>query len=549
MPTIDDKVINILNASLPLPGRIVYDKKASGVYATYVHDAFRIDGKLNLSQLYLGKVIDKDRGIFRNHKRGGNFTFSIESGFGVTEDSGFQQAVDKRHSLNLVFDFGDIWTVDQIYKQSGLDTVLENVIPESSDTLKALVAFRLLEDKAYCYANDWFSHSYARILYPNAKVDSQRISEFHAKIGREEYYKQFFRLYLDTLIKSKAINENITIPILIDSTGLQNDINTYLTAISNHNGDINNEMRLIYVIDKDTKMPIFFRIVSGNIIDNTTFINTVNSLLALGIKIQLVIMDAGYSASNNIAELLELNIPFLTRLTKNRSEHKQLIREHGTDLEHISNAIMYGNRLLYAKKIPINMYNHQIFAYIMLDDDQARNDSKNIVKKFLEHDIDEKKASDKLSHSGKFVLISSFDLDINQVLPLYYQRQAIEQIFDISKTYANVSTLRAHSSETIRGVILICFISTIIYTIISGKLSKTKYSTCAALLKMHYLRIKMYEDFTMIEVLNKEEKDLFGYLNLDCPFNLENGTLLKKSPFLASLANAKKKKGRPPLGI
>ena len=48
--------------------------------------------------------------------------------------------------------------------------------------------------------------------------------------------------------------------ILVDSTGVPNATRMDITQISNHNGDINREVRLIYVIDRDNGMPIYFRL-------------------------------------------------------------------------------------------------------------------------------------------------------------------------------------------------------------------------------------------------------------------------------------------------
>jgi transposase len=353
-------------------------------------------------------------------------------------------------------------------------------------------------------------------------------------------------LYLNKTIKKDEINDKISIPILIDSTGLQNNIKTHLTAISNHNGDINNEIRLIYVIDKKTKMPIFFRIVPGNIIDNSTLINTINMLHALNINVELLLIDAGYSSKNNILQLLETKIPFLTRLTKNRKEYKDIINKYGSDLEQISNMIEYGDRILFGRKVQIEMHKTQLYAYIMLDGDRKQNDIKNIAKNFFENPDNKKTAENKLVNSGKFILISSLDIEINEILPLYYQRQSVEQIFDISKTYANVTTLRGHSEETIRGILLICFISTIIYSLISCKLTNTKYSAFSAIKKLHYLRIKLYnKNITIIEELDKEQKEIFAYLNLEFPFGLEIENTLKKDSFLESLKVLKRKRGRP----
>jgi hypothetical protein len=38
---------------------------------------------------------------------------------------------------------------------------------------------------------------------------------------------------------------------------------------------------------------------------------------------------------------------------------------------------------------------------------------------------------------------------------------------------------------------------------------------------------------------------VFTFLNLECPFKLENGIILKKNSFLGSLSVKKRKRGRP----
>jgi hypothetical protein len=144
------------------------------------------------------------------------------------------------------FDFGDVWMVDQIFKQSGLDIVFEKLIPESSlvivDTLKTLVSYNLLESYSYNSLADWSKDSYARVLYPNALISSPRISEFLAKIGSPIILDRFFRSYLNAILKKQNISDKISIAALIDSTGIQNDIHTYLTAVNNHNGVVSNEI-------------------------------------------------------------------------------------------------------------------------------------------------------------------------------------------------------------------------------------------------------------------------------------------------------------------
>jgi hypothetical protein len=49
---------------------------------------------------------------------------------------------------------------------------------------------------------------------------------------------------------------------------------------------------------------------------------------------------------------------------------------------------------------------------------------------------------------GLFILISSEKMEPEEVMPLYYTRQAVEQIFDVSKNNADLLPLRGHGEET-----------------------------------------------------------------------------------------------------
>ncbi|MGN8893588.1 transposase, partial [Anaerobiospirillum succiniciproducens] len=102
--------------------------------------------------------------------------------------------------------------------------------------------------------------------------------------------------------------------MLIDSTGLPNSSRLPVTAISNHNGEINNEVRLIYVVQRGTGLPIYMRYVSGNIVDVSTLLTTIAELKAMKVDTKFAILDAGYLTLDSIDVLLENKISFLSRL-------------------------------------------------------------------------------------------------------------------------------------------------------------------------------------------------------------------------------------------
>jgi hypothetical protein len=207
----------------------------------------------------------------------------------------------------LILDFGDAWFLDHILETSGLKKLFTDVISSESDTLLSLLTYKLLDSNANNYAERWFAGSYAQYLYPKAVISSPRISEFMGRLGNEETKRAFFDLYIPYLKALPGVSENV----LIDSTGLPNDIHFEYSQINNHNGVIRREVRLIYVVERNTGLPVYFRYVAGNIVDVVTLRVTINHLKAQDVEVKHGILDAGYCSEKNINDLYDSNIPFL----------------------------------------------------------------------------------------------------------------------------------------------------------------------------------------------------------------------------------------------
>ncbi|MDR1040838.1 MAG: transposase [Deltaproteobacteria bacterium] len=527
----------------PLSGFIGYEYKQDAVYARYMKSTFTRNGKTYHDSRYLGRVVDKERGIFRNRSLG-TFSFDLENGIRnvsiLVNDSLME---DTRAHISL--EFGDIWLIDQILKETGLDTVIERLIPKRSDTLKALVGYKLLSNDVYVYANAWYRSSYARVLYPGANVDSPWISEFHAELGTEENLNKFFELYLETVFRIKELNEQMSFVVAMDSAGVANDIKTFLTAMNNHNGVVSKEIRITYLLDLKTKIPLLFRITPGNIIDNSTLINSINTLINYGINVQTMIMDAGYASMSNISEMMSAKIPFLTRMLKNRKEYKMLIDKYGDELLRPENRVRYGTRKFFSLRVPIDFGEHKVFAYIMHDKAQADLDGDEVFENAEEDKgVDEYQKA--LRNCGKFILISSNEYPTDEIVGVYSTRQSIEQLIDISKNYAGMIPLRGHSKNTILGIILISFIATAVYSYLGNKLRDTKISAHDAFVSLKYLRFIAYQNCKILNELTKDQNCIFKHLNIPIPFEVESGNLLhKKASILSALTQKKQGRGRP----
>jgi transposase len=376
----------------------------------------------------------------------------------------------------------------------------------------------LTDRKAYCYADVWWSGNYASILFPRAKLQSQRVSEFLSALGDEESQRRFFDEYL-TAIYGK---QGKTSGILIDSTGLANASKMPLTQLSNHNGEISMEIRLIYVIDRRSGMPIYFRYCPGNIVDVSTLCTTLAELSQFSIAIDYAIVDAGYFSEDNVKELYQKNIHFVTRLAPNRVIYKQIAESELPGILSSQYAVRYGNRLVYLKKKEVDVYGHVGYAYIGVDMDSRNQQFKRAAFAAIDDKMPAEEMDARIAKLGVFMLLSSDDMETNEILPLYYTRQQIEQVFDIGKNYADLLPLRVQSEDTLRGHLMLTFMATAILQrlqrdILSKRKKKDKTNPEGAFMNLRNQKCKVYAKNIIPQEPVKNINDVYKLLGIECP--------------------------------
>jgi len=495
------------------------------VYASLVEG--EREGK-SVKQKYLGSlglVIDKEKGIFKTPKRG-VFAYSVKNGFSelptVTDEIAYSE------KEILILDFGDAFILDRYLRTLPFYEAYRGVMPSATDSVFSLLYYRILtEKKAYCYADTWWSGSFSRMLFPNAELQSQRVSEFLVVLGGEEVQRRFFSEYLSAIYGDKGGTSGV----LIDSTGLENASKMSLTQINNHNGEISMEIRLIYVIDRRNGMPIYFRYCPGNIVDVTTLCTTLAELAQYNISTDYAIVDAGYVSEGNIKELFQNDIHFVTRLAPNRVIFKDLAKNELSDLLEVKYAIKYGNRLVYLKKTAIDLYGYAGYAYIGVDMDSRNAQMKKTVFNAIDDKASLEEMNQRISRLGLFMLISSDDMGTDEILPLYYTRQQVEQVFDIGKNYADLVPLRVQNEDTLRGHLLLTFMATAILQrlqqdIIKKRKKKHKMNPEGVFMTLRNQKCKVYDKNIVPQEPVKENNDVYDLLGIKCPITIERNALV-----------------------
>lgn len=500
--------------------QIVYKQQNSSTYATVMH-SYRDGGKPRKKVVhYLGKVLDKEKGIYSSQSKG-VVCYDLQTDTFTEAPPGFKEPEAKRFSSKpkLSIDFGDSFLMTEFSKQIGLDEVLDSIPFRNPDSVKALLLFYILSDLNNNHAADWFDGNYARILYPKANLGSQRISDLLDSIGEESSFRDFYRAYFQFLRK----NEKNTGNVVIDSTGMPNSIHFPLTAVSNHNGEVSEEIRLIYVVHQHTRLPIYFRYVPGNVIDSTTLVATIEELRTLGVNIDLALVDAGYTSQECLGLFFEHRIHFLSRCPTNRTIFKEAVDKYLDNLESPENLVLHNGKLFNGRQIFMVKFEtlykgFKLFSYFARDMAMKEEHRKGQITKAMngDCDIDAEKLVAGMRTNGVFMLISSKDIPVDQVLCQYYVRQDIEQVFDITKNHASLMPLCVRKESTLRGHLLVTFIATILLQSLQNKLKDTKFSL-DDLSVMRNQKVWLSESVAIPQEIDKKQREIYKLLNIKVP--------------------------------
>ena len=156
-------------------------------------------------------------------------------------------------------------------------------------------------------------------------------------------------------------------------------------------------------------------------------------------------------------------------------------------------------------------------------------------KKTILSALDDKKDSDAtdaaIKRLGAFAILTSEEISEDKLLPMYYTRQQAEQVFDISKNYADLLPIRVQSEQAFAGHLLICFMATAIMQKLQQELLKRRSKKAKSLNAesiFSYLRnqkCKVYKDYAIPQEPRKEANAIYDIFKLQVPYKIPLTTI------------------------
>ncbi len=412
-----------------------------------------------------------------------------------------------------ILDFGDSFAIHQIAGQEGLTDVIEKSFPGSLESIMNLLCYQIAQGSAMSSVEDWTQGNIARLLFKGAKTKSQDISRLIENLGRQDLQQNFFKNYVTKFFPK-------TTALLIDSTSLPSAINASINAFGHTGQGIQENVTCLMLVDKASKLPIYFRAVGGDIADTSTLKTTIEEAGKLGLKTGSAILDAGYCSKENLEYMGKKNVDFVTRLPRSHNIFYELIDTFGPLQDH-AHCAKYGERVVFISSEDGEIYGQKMFAHIILDPAKRAKDmrsmSNSLGEKMTNAEIE--KMNFKIKYAGFLVLLSKSSIAKNDILPTYYTRQAIEQIFGFAKSNNNLLPLRVHSEQSINGYLMLVFLCLIVFIKMREKL-QPDIPMDKALIRLRSLKAKVYDDQIIIQEPNKKVKDIATALNITMPTSL-----------------------------
>ena len=191
----------------------------------------------------------------------------------------------------------------------------------------------------------------------------------------------------------------------------------------NPDHSLNPQARILYVFEKDSHKPVFYRVVQGSIVDKTAFMDTVQ---AAECRNCIIIADKGFYSKKNVSALLNAGIKYILPLREDTVSVETEFYENNDDNKW-DDVFTYNKRAIwYRKKTRGNKGN---FIYTFRDDSRRAE----LIGHYVEHvekDYGEEERIPKdvirQIRMGYFSFCSNLDLPAKEIYLDYQERWDIE---------------------------------------------------------------------------------------------------------------------------
>jgi hypothetical protein len=130
-------------------------------------------------------------------------------------------------------------------------------------------------------------------------------------------------------------------------------------------------------------------------------------------------------------------------------------------------------------------------------------------------------AGKRMSSQGVFMIVSSEDIEITEILPLFYTRRQVEQVFDAGKNNADILPLRVQNEVAFRRHLTLTFLAAALLQkfqrdILSRRKKKDEIYPEGAFITLRNQKRKVYEDEIVPQEAVNNINDIYKLFQIKC---------------------------------
>lgn len=350
--------------------------------------------------------------------------------------------------------------------------------------------------------------------------------ELFVRIGRDESLVQnFFASRVRSLSEKDAI--------AYDSTTISTWSEGQIEARHGFNkaGDGLRTIKFLSLYSINTRQPIAYTKLPGNLPDVVTVKNAITQMNALGMKTAELVTDNGYHSQQNLSELLQAGFDFLTLVKTSLLWVRDEIDRHMEDFSGITTACpfdtsthgvtvmlmrdfqkvrKYGGKASGKQAGDVEIFRRRVYLHLFFNpmrqaEDKVAFESELIdIKGLLESGkqeeelsepaqkkaakylrvnhrggrisvtFDEKSCAEANKYHGFFALVANKEKETFEALAKYRKRNTIEAFFRGDKQTADGLRPRVWNADSLRGRMFVQFVAMCYYEYFSEQLRQLK---------------------------------------------------------------------------
>lgn len=358
---------------------------------------------------------------------------------------------------------------------------------DDGETIFTMATLKLLEQCSFSKMEQLYRHSYLSEMYKDKKLSSKDISLFMRTFGEK---REKIVAFMNSFISG---NEHI----LFDGTNIVSS--SEKMNISRLGKEYESQINLLYAFACESKMPVYYRIIAGNIVDVSAF---KLSLQETKLKDMVVIADKGFGSKANFDLLEESEIKYVVPLKRSNT----LINLNTGDKSNFDDYFLFNDRPIWYKAL------NEVIIY--LDSDLKIMEEKDYIKR-IEQNMEGYTKANFIERQYKFgTIILKTNLTNKSPKDIYYlykKRLDIEQSFDFLKNSLNSDRSYMQNEKSLETWAFINHIALMlnykVYNLLESNNLLSKYSVSDFLLHLKYIfKIKVNDTWFTSEITNKTKK-------------------------------------------